>query len=102
MGQRESILCSELPSRELPFQPLPGGAHLTVLHSYEEKHDITILDPPDFENVVKQSESHPDLALDPENLFQFLSSVGPFATVALADALVSALSSDGPLLRLLL
>ncbi|KAI9636287.1 uncharacterized protein MKK02DRAFT_44991 [Dioszegia hungarica] len=58
MGQRESILCSELPS---------------LLRAYEEKHDIIILDLPDFDNVVKQSESHPDLALDPENLFQFLS-----------------------------
>lgn len=46
---------------------------IQVLRSYEETHGITILEPPDYDNVVKQSESHPDLALDPENLFQFLS-----------------------------
>lgn len=75
MGGRESILCSELPSCELGRNRFAQRvrADVIVLRSYEDDHGITILDPPDYDNVEKQSETHPDLALDPENLFQFLS-----------------------------
>lgn len=48
-------------------------AQSSVLRAYEKEHDITILDPSDYNNVEKQAEAHPDLALEPENLFQFLS-----------------------------
>ena len=71
MGGRESVLCTELPSCKPHVQSCLQDWQ-SVIRSYEVEHDIVILDPEDYENVVKQSELHPNLALEPENLFQFL------------------------------
>ena len=50
----------------------PAVADLSVLSKYETAHEMTILDPGEYNGLRELCSMHSDMELGPEEMFQFL------------------------------
>jgi hypothetical protein len=73
IGDTGFILTRDLPNGELVFNArMREGSSGAVLLGYETAHDLTILDPAEYQGLQELCSLHSDLQLGPNELFNFL------------------------------